>query len=400
MNTNIQTEGNSGFNWDAFESGYNKKFKVDQGCKIYSHEEYAEDEYKLLTGKVSDVPKDASKVGTIYTITDLQPLSNHEVLATINGSSDIVIDLNKETKYLSLFSSADGDPMTPEMFIQYIKMESYKQNFLANQMSVQVTVGPKTKYAGGEKKVSIWNGHMQTLLEEMYNQIKSPSKAYSAKIVSNNSGGYFVEVMDSVKAFMPGSMAAMNKLNDFEALLGKTVYVMVESYNEKFGFIVSHKKYLKAILPQKIKELKAEWEKHPDTLYTGNVTGTTKYGIFIEIDGLFTGMLHKTLISDDLKLRWKTGELMPDEEIKVYIHNITDDNRIIFSDVPLETRAAVQELREAEDALEKEALKTTEQRERERQQAEMRQQKKEEKQQKKEAELQKGLQDLVNKFNK
>ena len=318
----------------------------------------------------------------------------------INGSSDIVIDLNKETKYLSLFSSADGDPMTPEMFIQYIKMESYKQNFLANQMSVQVTAGPKTKYASGEKKVSIWNGHMQTLLEEMYNQIKSPSKAYTAKIVSNNSGGYFVEVMDSVKAFMPGSMAAMNKLNDFEALLGKTVYVMVESYNEKFGFIVSHKKYLKAILPQKIKELKVEWEKHPETLYTGNVTGTTKYGIFIEIDGLFTGMLHKTLISDDLKLRWKTGELMPDEEIKVYIHNITDDNRIIFSDVPLETRAAVQELREAEDALEKEALKTPEQRERERQQAEMRQQKKEEKQQKKEAELQKGLQDLVNKFNK
>ena len=155
MNTN--KEGMPGFDWSAFEEGYNKNFKVDQNCKVYSHEAYAEDEYNLLMGKSVDVPKDAEKTGTIYTITDLKPLSDHEVLATINGASDIVIDLNKETKYLSLFTSGDGEPMTPELFTQYIKLESYKNNFLANQMSVQV-MATKT-----EKKVSIWNGHIQTL---------------------------------------------------------------------------------------------------------------------------------------------------------------------------------------------------------------------------------------------
>ena len=204
--------------------------------------------------------------------------------------------------------------------------------------------------------------------------------------------------MDSVKAFMPGSMAAMNKLTDFDSLLGKSVYVMVESYNNKFGFIVSHKKYLKAILPSKLEELKQEWEKNPEQLYTGTVTGTTKYGIFIELDGLFTGMLHKTLISDDLKLRWKTGEINPQEEINVYIHNI-DNGRIIFSDVPLENRAAVQELREAEDALEKEAMKTPEQKEAEKKKAEEKQKAQEEKKIKKVQELNNKIQDLMNKFN-
>lgn len=397
---NINTNNNQGiadFDWDLFESGYNTKFKTEQGVKIYSHEDYAEDEYNRVMGRKGiELPKDAAKTGTIYKITDLKPLSNHEVLATINyGASDIVIDLNKETKYLSLFQDEDGNPLSPELFTQYLKMESYKNHFLSNQMSVQV-IGDHKKQS--DKKVSIWDGYIQSLVEEMYNEIKSPSKAYTAKIISNNSGGYFVEVMDSVKAFMPGSMAAMNKLTDFESLLGKSMYVMVESYNSKFGFIVSHKKYLKAILPSKLEELKKEWEKNPEKLYSGIITGTTKYGIFIELEGLFTGMLHKTLISDDLKLRWKTGEIEPQEKIEVYIHNI-DNGRIIFSDVPLENRAAVQELREAEDALEKEAIKTPEQKEAEKKKAEEKQRQQEEKKIKKAQEFNNKIQDLMNKFN-
>lgn len=387
-------EGISDFDWGLFESGYNKKIKTKSGEKIYSHANYAQDEYNLLCGKPITAAKDISKDPTIFVITDLKPISNHEVLATINhGASNIVIDLNKETKYLNMFSDNEGNPMTPEVFLQSIKMEEYKKNFLNMKMSVQIMQDTKGI------KASIWNGHAQTLMDEMYEQIKSPSRAYSAKIVANNNGGYFVEIMDTIKAFMPGSMAAMNKLTDFDALLGKTVYVMVESYTPKYGFVVSHKKYLNAILPQKLAELKSDWEKNPEKLYTGNVTGTAKYGVFIEFDGIFTGMLHKTLISDDLKLRWKTGEIENGESINVYIHNI-EDNRIILSDVPLGEREAVIALREAEDELEKESLKTPEEKAKEAAEAAAKIAKKEEAKKRKEEAFNSKLSDLMEKFNR
>ena len=386
-------EGITGFDWSSFESGYNKKIKTESNEKVYSHADYAEKEYQLLSGKKIDMAKDAERTGTVYTITDLKPLNDHEVLATVNyGASDIVIDLNKETKYLSMFADGEGNQMTPEMFIQSIKVEQLKKNFLANQMTVQVAVDKKST------KASIWNGHQQSLIDEMYDQIKNPSRAYVAKVVSNNGGGYFVEVMDTVKAFMPGSMAAMNKITDFEALLDKTLYVMVESYTPRYGFVVSHKKYLNAILPSRLAELKAEWEKTPEKEYEGVVTGTTKYGIFVELDGLFTGMLHKTLLSDDLKMRWKAGEIEYGEPIRFYIHNI-EDNRLILSDVDMEHREAVIALRESEDQLEREANKTPEEKARDEEKKAERKAKREDQKRKREEIYNNKLQALQEKFN-
>ena len=386
-------EGIAGFDWSSFESGYNKKIKTESNEKVYSHADYAEKEYQLLSGKKIDMAKDAERTGTVYTITDLKPLNDHEVLATVNyGASDIVIDLNKETKYLSMFADGEGNQMTPEMFIQSIKVEQLKKNFLANQMTVQVAVDKKST------KASIWNGHQQSLIDEMYDQIKNPSRAYVAKVVSNNGGGYFVEVMDTVKAFMPGSMAAMNKITDFEALLDKTLYVMVESYTPRYGFVVSHKKYLNAILPSRLAELKAEWEKTPEKEYEGVVTGTTKYGIFVELDGLFTGMLHKTLLSDDLKMRWKAGEIEYGEPIHFYIHNI-EDNRLILSDVDMEHREAVIALREAEDQLEREANKTPEEKARDEEKKAARKAQREDQKRKREEIYNNKLQALQEKFN-
>ena len=70
-----------------------------------------------------------------------------------------------------------------------------------------------------------------------------------AKLVSSNNGGFVVEIAGMVKAFMPGSMAAANKINNYESLVGTEMEVMVESYDPKFGFIVSRKKYLRTIVP-------------------------------------------------------------------------------------------------------------------------------------------------------
>ena len=98
--------------------------------------------------------------------------------------------------------------------------------------------------------------YIANIKREFMQEIKDPKKAYVAKIKEANKGGYFVEVQ-GVEAFMPGSLAAPNKLVDFRSLVGKEVVVMVEDFlPEMNSFIVSHKKYIAHVLPQRIRRIR------------------------------------------------------------------------------------------------------------------------------------------------
>lgn len=387
----MEREGVKGFDWALFEKGPNSSFPVQQGVKVYSHAAYAKDAYEAYMSGHMQGPKDYSKTGCVYTITDIKVVNDHEILATINGgASDILIDINKETKYLSMFSSPDGEVMTKEMFMQNINVPEFKKTFLEIGVPVQVSKGAKSE------KASMWDGHNFSLVKEMKEQITKTSKAYMATIVGHNNGGFFVEVMGSVKAFMPFSLTSNSRINDIEEYIGKTMEVMVENWSEQYGFVVSHKKYTKFIYPQKLAELKAAFEKDPEKTYVGKVTGTPKFGVFLEICDMFSCLLHKTLISDELRERWKSGGVEFGEEIQVWIHNI-DGNRIILSDVPSAEREAVIAIREKQDEEEKEALKSPAEKARD---AEALKKKREAYSAKKEEELKNKLEDLQNMFNK
>ena len=86
-------------------------------------------------------------------------------------------------------------------------------------------------------------------------QIGHPNKAYTCTIKEANKGGFFVDIL-GVDAFMPGSLAAPNKIVDFQSYVGKEVIVMVEDFlKEMNSFIVSHKKYIDYMLPKKLDEI-------------------------------------------------------------------------------------------------------------------------------------------------
>ena len=69
-------------------------------------------------------------------------------------------------------------------------------------------------------------------------------------------GGYVVTVQ-GINCFMPGSLAGINKLSDFSSIVGEEIYVVPVSFSADRGtIVVSHRKYLQALIPTEIENLK------------------------------------------------------------------------------------------------------------------------------------------------
>ena len=129
-----------------------------------------------------------------------------------------------------------------------------------------------------------------------------------------------------MRAFMPGSLAAPNKIVDFQSYIGREVIVMVEDFlREIDSFIVSHKKYLAHVLPTRIRELDLSKK------YAGTVTGCSKYGTFVEFEEIFTGLLHMSKMDAETRSQFDVRSIKPGDAIEFYISEITKDNRIILT---------------------------------------------------------------------
>jgi len=137
--------------------------------------------------------------------------------------------------------------------------------------------------------------------------------------------GYNVDVMYegvTLPGFMPNTLAGINKLYDIDSIVGKQLEVMIESYSRDEGtYIVSRRKYLQSLIPEAIKNLER------GRVYTGNVTGTTPFGVFVEFEECLTGMIHKTNIG----VEWqdKIAQIQPGTEIDFYIKEIVRDKIIL-----------------------------------------------------------------------
>ena len=343
------------FDWSAYEDGWNglslrvnKKVKnKDKHIKVYCHEPYAQELLNQYTNQVEPVSKELKK-NTLVKIDGFHKIDENHVSASINGgANNISIDLNKEGKFFNNITLGDTK-LTKETFLQLLDDPDIHKKFI--EMGLVAKIGTDVE------KGSIWDGYVESLMAEMQEQITKKNKAYIAKLVSSNNGGFVVEIAGMVKAFMPGSMAAANKINNYESLVGTEMEVMVESYDPKFGFIVSRKKYLRTIVPIYLKNLEAQLKENKDTMLEVTVTGTTPFGIFCEINEVLTGMIHKTLMSDELRERLRQNQVAAEEKLTVYVHKIERDgksSRIILSDVASAERDAVIAKREAEDLQEK-----------------------------------------------
>lgn len=167
-------------------------------------------------------------------------------------------------------------------------------------------------------------GSLAELYESRAHQnLKSLEEGASvtARIKSINPAGYDVEILHggvTLSAFMPNTIAGINKLYDPSSIVGQTFEVMIESYSEQEGtYIVSRRKYLQSLIPEAVKALEY------GVAYDGHVTGTTPFGVFVEFNECLTGMIHKANINPDWADR--ISEIKPGFEISFYIKEIIKD---------------------------------------------------------------------------
>lgn len=169
-------------------------------------------------------------------------------------------------------------------------------------------------------------------------------KAYSKLLADMNTVlvGKVVEVLPKglvihteyngckIQTFMPNYFTGVNKLNttQLQNMLGTNIEIMFESFSEETGsFISSRKKYLQSLVPIETSKLINIANGEP-VLFNGLVTGTTKYGIFVEFNDILTCMIHKDNMNPETYNSY--GSIKPGTEMSFYIKEYKD-GKIIAS---------------------------------------------------------------------
>ena len=290
------------FDWDTPPGNglvHNPNIKTSNSeDKIYSRESYAQELYDLMEGK-EVITKDLVDQA-VYEV-EVNGQYRDELSTSVGlGGQEVFINLEKEKGFLKKINF-DVDKIV-----------------LGTKLKVLVSRARDGSYTGSVEK-----GYRLNLKRELLREIEDRKSAYNVNIMEVNDGGFIVN-LSGLKCFMPGSLSAANKITNFESMLGKEVYVMIESYLESSDmFVVSNKRYIKTILPERVKKL--EYDKK----YTGKITGCAPYGCFVEWDEIFTGLIHTSEMDPDLSLRMK--EVRSGEEVEFWIKEIKDPNRIILT---------------------------------------------------------------------
>lgn len=353
--------------WNLYDDGWNgtglrvnTKVKSSSNDKVYCHEAYAASVYKKYQtpAQFDEGVKDL-EAGSVIKITSVQLLGGDELLVGTSTGNAAIINLAKENKFFEMIGETKNE---------------YKAKVFGTPEGRQAFVNAGFMACIGRSgNASLYDGVVYKTKNEFMEQIalgRRANKPYMAHIESSNSGGYICTV-NGIRCFLPGSQATSNVLTDFDNLIGKDIEVMPFRYIEGTGFLVSRKKYLQRVIPDEVAKLKEYWKQNPDRIYEGTVTGPGRklvsqpgqpreygdpFGIFVELSEFYTGLLHHTYMVDDSAehmLSYKPGD-----KIKVQIYTITDDNRIVFTNIFDKTeRDEIVSKREAEDAVRDEAEK-------------------------------------------
>lgn len=283
--------------------------------KIYCQEDYAQELYDRMYG--IDVVKKDIVNGEIVRVSDFKIVSREkkEVAAICDNFLTLYFSFNKERKYFQILGLDD------ENFFRWVESGDHVSHLKENKIFIQVE---NIDAAKG----SLYQAHLRTIIREFREQIGKPTSAYVAKVIDKNQGGFIVEVQ-GIKAFLPGSLAAANKIVDFEGYIGKEIFVMIEDYLKSSDiFVVSYKKYLDYVLPGKLGELER------NQLMKGTVTGTSKFGIFVEFDDIFTGLLHTAEMLPETLEKFNSGQIKSGQDIEMWLKDIRDNKLILTENDP------------------------------------------------------------------
>jgi len=201
---------------------------------------------------------------------------------------------------------------------------------IVEQLAEGMKVDVKTKRnKKGEIIASINDAITEVKISEILKSIGDKNTAFTCKVEELIHGGYWVNI-SGVRCFMPGSLAGLNKLYDFEIILGKELIVMPILYSrQKDSIVVSHREYLRTLIDDSIVTAK---ETIKDKR-TGFVTGVTKFGIFVEFDKCLTGLIPLSELDESTMSDFNNRSIDPGYNINFWIKDVMSKKKIILSQI-------------------------------------------------------------------
>lgn len=299
MQTNSVVTPDTTFDWDAYEAScpkFRKQYHKKHGHYPGKTSKADSAMYDALLASVEKlvVPKDKDIVkGTVNRV------AGRYAYVDIGWRESAIIDLNKES----------------ELYLDKFYVGSEIEILLKN-----VSLGTKIETIDASHTEVVKHLKYREIFENIGEPVAFP--AYVRELIH---GGYFLEI-EGVEVFMPGSLGGVNKLVNFESLLGQTIYVVPINFaKDKNYIVVSHRDYLQSLIPQTLEEINAGDSRN------GFITGTTKFGVFCEFDGCLTGLIHKSDLDDETKELFDARTLKPGTEVSFVIKEVTKDKRIILT---------------------------------------------------------------------
>lgn len=289
------------------------KVKVPKGTKLMCNKVYAADAmsmYDLSDDELSQLT--LSEESTNY-ITQGEIISIKKEKHIINGEEvevkiEALVDISKKNTAICIL---DKEPKE-----------------IVDQLEIGMVIDIKIKeHKQGIAYASISGALNEVKQNEIYEAIGNRGVGFIGKVKELIHGGYWVEI-DGVHCFMPGSLGGLNKLHNFEKLVGKELIVMPITYsNEKQTIVVSHREYLRTMIPSAVRDLRENIKEH----ITGIVTGTTKFGIFAEFNESLTGLIPKNELDESTLKEFDNRNIKPGDEINFWTKEIISDRKIILS---------------------------------------------------------------------
>ena len=259
---------------------------------------------------------------------ELKGIYNSYEMKTYKVGDEVSAPLVGESKDDYLFEASSKDYIrVPKNATEFSFIEGHKYG---DEFDIKII---KVNKKGFEVRGSIAYLHKEQLKNDL--ETLKPNEYIESYVEELTPAGYNMLINHdniTLKAFMPHTLAGINKIHQ-EArkdLVGKTIRVMIESYSVNKGtYIVSRRKYLKSLQNEAIKNLNTE------DVYSGHVTGTTPFGVFVEFNECLTGMIYKTNIHPEWQN--KIQDIKSGTEIDFYVKEIIKNKKIILTQIQRDT---------------------------------------------------------------
>lgn len=248
-----------------------------------------------------------------------QTLKDIKVGQTVTGT---VIDITAQKEiFIDIGYKADGIIPANEYILN--EGEKVEEKFkLGDRISAVIL-----KLNDGLGNVLLSYNKARREIDQKEFESKVNNNTIFKSIVSEVNDKGLIVNFNTIKIFIPLSLAAINRNEDPHTYKGKEVRFRVIEYNPKTNRIIGS---IKQIADEEKKAKSDEFWNNIDIgkTYTGTVNSLSEYGAFVDIDGIVQGLLH---ISE---MTWERDKKPKDilevgQEIKVKIKELDKENKRI-----------------------------------------------------------------------